>query len=151
MENHTDTFKSVEPVAQDRATIQIAAVFQEFGMQSSTAYRYAYDRISSAEESPYKGTLRVNPSKRVQMPSTGEGKTVQVLLHHAATRFAPGVPEASALTVAQASNIISISDSTGNVLGFLPQDGACLFYFTGPIYVESTTATAVLHILAMPV
>lgn len=142
--------QSGTPVEDDRCTVVITGHYQEY--DADTTYtRYAFDRILPPSAKPYQKSHRINPGTRIPVPlgDNTPGKC-ELLLGHDTVKLSRGTPGADLLAQSQESNIIKISNEAGDVVALLYPNRACMVHFAGPVFAESTTATALLNVTVFP-
>ena len=105
----------------------------------------AFDRTLPAPFSPTRKYQKVSPQTRKPLDiGDCEWGKVSLVLQHSEAKMG------NSLLELQKSNIIRIFNAAGDEIAFLPPNEGCTFNPSGPLFVESTVATAILQILAMP-
>jgi hypothetical protein len=140
---------SGEALEKDRCTINIMAHYQEYD-SPTTHIRWAYDRAQPVDDKPFQGTQRVGLEKTpINIGNLQWGKCELVLGHQLAKISGEGDFQ-DILRKSQQENKIEIIDADDKLVGWIMPDRACAMHFIGPLFVRSTSATALLHITALP-
>jgi len=134
----------------DRCTTVIKVHYQEFEPNNVTVASHAYDWTNDQAAIPWQTTQRVGPSSRVPL-NLGhlEGQSCMLVLSHDFPKLPPDV--AKALQEAMRKNTIRLTNADGLEVAILRPRRACLIEFSFPVFAQSTDATALLSITAIPV
>ena len=139
------------PKEEDRATVVLQGNYQE--MNGDSKYiRYAYDRIVPSGIMPFQGPQRVNLGKPapVHIGDCEPGKC-ELFLGHNVARLSGTSASDDLLAKAQKSNKIIITNADGVQLAEILPNRACFCQFPGPVFAHCTSATAILHVTALPI
>lgn len=143
--------QSGSPVEQDRCTITITAHYQEWDPPQITHIRHAFDYLEDPASVPHQGTIRVNVGSRVEIPlGTSEPGNCVMVLEHQLAKISKQSDAKDILQKAQESNIITLTNDDGVVLGLLLPNRSCVCHFPGKVYAQASSATALLHVSVMP-
>lgn len=142
--------QAASPVEEDRVTVIITGHYQEYD-SPTTHLKWAYDRCQPVDQKPLQATQRINPRSRalINLFHLEWGKA-EVFLAHEKARISRESEQYDTLKEAQDSNVVLLYSEKGELLGELLPGRACFMRFTGPVYAESTHATAILHVTAFP-
>ena len=134
----------------DRATLVIRAHYQEFEPSNLTSAYHAFDYVNPWAESPFQTTMKVNPSSR-QPLNLGhlEPHKALLVLSHEKPKLTKDAPDT--LISAMESNTITITNADGLVVGKLRPRHAFVVEYPFPVFVQATTATALLSVTAFPI
>lgn len=137
-------------VNSDRATIVIRATYQEFDPPNSTSAYHGFDFLNPAAESPYQVSMKVSPSERRPL-NIGhlEWGRVMLVLSNDKPKTTKDIPKD--LRKAIETNTITITNANGDVVGILRPRRASVVEYPFPVFVQSSSATALLSITAFPV
>lgn len=134
----------------DRATVIVRAHYQEFEPSNLTSAYHAFDYVNPWAEAPFQTTMKVNPSSRLALNLGHLDPTKSLLvLSHEKAKLAKDAP--STLISAMESNTITITNADGLVVGKLRPRYAFVVEYPFPVFVQATTATALLSVTAFPI
>jgi hypothetical protein len=133
-------------INEDRFTILVQGHYQEFETGQTTIARWAYDRLVPAENSAFQANIRVQPGTKTPLPLPADCSKYELALGHKAPQMAS--PDEQ-FKQQQALNQIQVWDGE-KVIQNIGLDRIAFGQYTGPLFVSSTRATAILHITAFP-
>jgi hypothetical protein len=146
------------PDQEDRFTLILTCHYQEWENPTTTA-KWAYDRTLPSENIPYQRSVKVSPSSdpekrtEIKIGDLEFGKCEIAFGHNPIAMskdLSPKDPNAAILQEMQASNTIKITNSKGDLVVEIGS-GRCAFgQYPGPLYAQSTKATAFLSVTAFP-
>lgn len=145
---------SVQPEKQgftnDRCTVVIRTHYQEFDPGSVTTAEHTYDFTNKRADSPWQTSQRIGPSSRVplNLGHLNPGSCMLVLSHDVPKMSAKADP---VLLEAMQRNVITLTNSDGVAVGILRARRAAIIEFPFPVFAQSSEATALLSITAIPV
>lgn len=138
-----------EEVDQDRVTILLTAHYQEYD-SPTTHVRIAYDRMQPMQDKPHQTSMRIGMVPSVIDIGRIAWGQCELVLGHQLAKLSPHAENGDILLEAQKKNKIELLDMDGKVIGIIMPNRAWFGHFSGPIQARSTTATAILHITALP-
>jgi hypothetical protein len=133
-------------INEDRFTILVQGHYQEFETGQTTIARWAYDRLVPSENSAFQANIRVQPGTKTAIPIPMDCSKYELLLGHKAPQM---LAKDGLLADQQKLNEIEVWDGE-KMIQTVGLDRIAFGRYTGPLFVSSTRATAILHITAFP-
>ena len=134
----------------DRCTVTLRAHYQEYAPNNVTSVSLGYDFTNPSAAIPWQTSQMIHPTKPVAL-NLGHlvGESCMLVLSHDKARISANA--AVDLRKVMDSNIITLTNAEGVVVGLIRARRAFLGEFPFPIFAQSSHATAILSITAIPV
>ena len=136
--------------AGDRATIIVRSHYQEYDTDNVVVAQHAFDFVNDAAESAWQTTQKVSPSQAAPLNIGHLDPSSCILtLSHDAPKMTSEAEKV--LHNALKRNTIRITNAAGEQVGILRPRRAAVVEYGFPVFVQSSDATALLSITAIPV
>jgi hypothetical protein len=134
----------------DRATIIIRSHYQEHDTRNLTVAQHAFDFVNDQSDSAWQTSQRVSPSQRAPL-NIGHLDPSSCIL--TLSQDAPKMTSEAEKVLQNAlkRNTIRITNAEGVQVGLIRPRRAMVVEYGFPVFVQSSDATALLSITAIPV
>lgn len=134
----------------DRATIIIRSHYQEYDAPNLTVAQHAFDFVNDQSDSAWQTSQRISPSQQAPLNIGHLDPSSCILtLSHDAPKMTSEAEKV--LQNALKRNTIRITNADGVLVGILRPRRAMVVEYGFPVFVQSSDATALLSITAIPV